>query len=88
MEVMCLVESISALTLNSPSMVLLNLSGPSILLPKMGAISLKFLLRMLSASDELPAIINTALCDIITNQPDARQLAHLMLPDQVALHYR
>lgn len=61
MEVICLVASISALTLNSPSMVLLNFSGPSVLVPKMGAISLKFLLRMLSASDELPAIIHSTL---------------------------
>ena len=65
-------------------MVLLNLSGPSILVPKMGAISLKFLLKMLSASDELPAITNAALCDIMTvHQPDARQPAHLMLPYRV-----
>ena len=61
-------------------MVLLNLSGPSILDPKMGAISLKFLLKMLSASDELPAIISAAGDIMTVHQPDARQPAHLMLP--------
>ena len=49
------IDIMHALTLYKPSMVLLNFSTPSILEPKMGAISTNFLLRMSSARDDLPA---------------------------------